>query len=68
MNPPATTSTVTLPGEMTTTLTLKAVSVGTELTAVQQGIPAPIPVEACDLGWQESLQLLAQLVEPEIPG
>jgi uncharacterized protein YndB with AHSA1/START domain len=57
-----------LPGEMTTTLTLKAVSVGTELTVVQQGIPALIPVEACYLGWQESLQLLAQLVEPEIPG
>lgn len=57
-----------LPGEMITTITLKAVSVGTELTAVQQGIPALIPVEACYLGWQESLQLLAQLVEPEIPG
>ena len=57
-----------LPGEMITTVTLKAVSVGTELTAVQQGIPALIPVEACYLGWQESLQLLAQLVEPEIPG
>jgi uncharacterized protein YndB with AHSA1/START domain len=57
-----------LPGEMITTLTLKAMSVGTELTVVQQGIPALIPVEACYLGWQESLQLLAQLVEPEIPG
>jgi len=57
-----------LPGEMITTVTLMAVSVGTELTAVQQGIPALIPVEACYLGWQESLQLLAQLVEPEIPG
>lgn len=57
-----------LPGQMITTLTFKAVSVGTELTAVQQGIPAVIPVEACYLGWQETLQLLAQLVEPEIPG
>ncbi|MDZ4356369.1 MAG: SRPBCC family protein [Variovorax sp.] len=57
-----------LPGEMTTTITLKAVSVGTELTAVQQGIPAMIPTEACYLGWQQSLQLLALLVEPEIPG
>ena len=57
-----------LPGQMTTTITLKAVSVGTELTAVQQGIPAMIPTEACYLGWQETLQLLAQLVEAEIPG
>jgi uncharacterized protein YndB with AHSA1/START domain len=57
-----------LPGQMITTLTFKAVSVGTELTAVQTGIPAMIPVEACYLGWQETLQLLAQLVEPEIPG
>ena len=57
-----------LPGQMTTTITLKAVSVGTELTAVQQGIPAMIPTEACYLGWQQSLQLLALLVEPEIPG
>jgi uncharacterized protein YndB with AHSA1/START domain len=57
----------TLPGEMITTVTLKSVSVGTELTAVQQGIPAVIPTEGCYLGWQESLQLLAQLVEPEIP-
>jgi len=58
----------TLPGEMTTTVTLQAVFCGTELTAVQEGIPAVIPVQACYMGWQESLTLLAQLVEPEIPG
>jgi uncharacterized protein YndB with AHSA1/START domain len=57
-----------LPGEMQTTVTLKAVSCGTEMTVVQQGIPAVIPTEQCYLGWQESLTLLAQLVEPEIPG
>jgi len=57
-----------LPGEMTTTVSLKKVSVGTEVTIVQEGIPEPIPAEACYLGWQESLTLLAQLVEPEIPG
>ncbi len=57
-----------LPGVMTVTITLKKVSVGTELTAVQEGIPDVIPVEACYLGWQESLQNLARLVEPEIPG
>jgi len=57
-----------LPGQMITTLTFKKVSVGTELTAVQSGIPALIPLEACYLGWQETLQLLAQLVEAEIPG
>jgi uncharacterized protein YndB with AHSA1/START domain len=56
-----------LPGEMRTTVTLKAVSVGTELHVVQEGIPDVIPPEACTLGWQESLTLLAQLVEPEIP-
>lgn len=56
-----------LPGEMKTTLTFKAVSCGTELQVVQEGIPAMIPPEACHLGWQESLQLLALLVEPEIP-
>ncbi|GAB3190237.1 SRPBCC family protein [Hydrogenophaga aquatica] len=56
-----------LPGEMRTTIILRAVSVGTELTAVQQGIPAMIPTDGCYLGWQDSLQLLAQLVEPEIP-
>lgn len=56
-----------LPGAMQTTVTLKAVSVGVELNIVQEGIPAVIPPEACYLGWQESLQLLALLVEPEIP-
>ena len=55
-----------LPGQMVTTVSLKAVSVGTELTVVQEGIPSAIPVEACYLGWQESLTLLTQLVEPEI--
>lgn len=57
-----------LPGEMTTTVTLRRVSVGTELNVVQQDIPAAIPAEACYLGWQESLVLLAKLVEAEIPG
>ncbi|HKA05933.1 MAG TPA: SRPBCC family protein [Gemmataceae bacterium] len=57
-----------LPGEMQTTITLKKVSVGTELNIVQEGIPDVIPPEACTLGWQESLTLLAMLVEPEIPG
>ena len=57
-----------LPGEMTTTVTLQAVSVGTEMTVVQEGIPAIIPAEACYLGWQQSLVLLAKLVEAEIPG
>ena len=56
-----------LAGEMITTITLTAVSVGTELTVVQEGIPEMIPAEACYLGWQESLTLLAQLVEAEIP-
>jgi uncharacterized protein YndB with AHSA1/START domain len=56
-----------LPGEMTTTVTFTPVSVGTELNIVQEGIPAMIPVEACYLGWQESLALLAQLIEAEIP-
>jgi uncharacterized protein YndB with AHSA1/START domain len=55
-----------LPGEMRVTVTLKAVSVGTEIDIVQEGIPAAIPVEACYLGWQESLRNLARLVEPEI--
>ncbi len=55
-----------LPGEMTTTVTLKAVSCGVELRVVQEGIPAMLPVEQCYLGWQQSLTLLAQLVEPEI--
>jgi uncharacterized protein YndB with AHSA1/START domain len=57
-----------LPGEMQTTITLKKVSVGTEVSVIQEGIPAMIPTEACYLGWQESLTLLAQLVEAEIPG
>ena len=56
-----------LPGEMQTTITLKQVSVGTELNIVQEGVPAVIPAEACFLGWQESLTLLAKLVEAEIP-
>jgi len=56
-----------LPGEMLTTITLTKVSVGTELNIVQEGVPAVIPAEACYLGWQESLKLLAKLVEPEIP-
>ena len=56
-----------LPGEMQTTITLKKVSCGTEVTIVQKGIPAAIPAEACYLGWQESLISLAKLVEPEIP-
>lgn len=56
-----------LPGEMSVTVTLRPVLGATELTIVQEGIPAAIPVEMCYLGWQESLALLAQLVEPEIP-
>ena len=55
-----------LSSEMRTTVTLNAVSVGTEMTVEQQGVPDVIPVEACYLGWQESLRKLAQLVEPEI--
>jgi len=55
-----------LPGEIQVTVALKQVSVGTELTIVQEGIPDAIPVEACYLGWQESLRNLASLVEPEI--
>jgi len=57
-----------LPGEMFTTVSMKGVSCGTELEIVQEGIPDAIPVEGCYLGWQESLTLLAQLVEAEIPG
>lgn len=57
-----------LPGTMTTTATLAAVTCGTELSIVQEGIPGVIPAEMCYLGWQESLVSLAQLVEPEIPG
>lgn len=56
-----------LPGEMQITVTFRAVSCGTELEIVQEGLPAVIPVEYCYLGWQESLALLAHLVEPEIP-
>jgi uncharacterized protein YndB with AHSA1/START domain len=56
-----------LPGEMVTTVKLREVFCGTEVNITQEGIPAAIPAEACYLGWQESLQLLAQLVEPEIP-
>jgi uncharacterized protein YndB with AHSA1/START domain len=57
-----------LPGTMQTTVTLTKVSCGTELNVVQEGIPEAIPLEACYLGWQESLTLLAKLVEAEIPG
>lgn len=56
-----------LPGEMQVTVNLRPVVCGTELTVVQEGIPAVIPAEMCYLGWQESLLQLAQLVEPEIP-
>ncbi len=56
-----------LPGEMQTTITLKRVSCETDLNIAQEGIPAVIPPEACCLGWQESLTLLAKLVEAEIP-
>jgi uncharacterized protein YndB with AHSA1/START domain len=57
-----------LPGTLQVTISFKAVSCGTELSIEQAGIPEAIPVEACTLGWQESLALLAQLVEAEIPG
>jgi uncharacterized protein YndB with AHSA1/START domain len=56
-----------LSGEMTATITFRAVLCGTELNIVQEGIPAAIPVEFCYLGWQESLDYLTKLVEPEIP-
>jgi uncharacterized protein YndB with AHSA1/START domain len=56
-----------LPGEMNVTITLRKVLCGTELQIVQEGIPAVIPAEMCYLGWQESLTMLAHLVEPEIP-
>lgn len=56
-----------LPGEMITSVWLQKVSVGTELKVTQEGIPAQIPAEMCYLGWQESLEKLARLVEPEIP-
>ncbi len=57
-----------LPGTMKTTVLLNKVSCGTELNVTQEGIPEAIPVEMCYLGWQESLELLKQLIEPEIPG
>ncbi len=57
-----------LPGEMQTTISLRKVSCGTDVEIVQEGIPPMIPVENCYLGWQESLQLLALLVEAEVPG
>jgi uncharacterized protein YndB with AHSA1/START domain len=56
-----------LPGEMQTTIVLKQVFCGTDLNVTQEGVPAAIPAEACYLGWQESLMLLAKLVEAEIP-
>jgi uncharacterized protein YndB with AHSA1/START domain len=56
------------PGEIRTTVVLKKVAVGTEMDVTQEGVPDAIPREACYLGWQESLTLLAHLVEPEIPG
>jgi len=56
-----------LPGEMTTSVWLQKVSVGTEIKILQEGIPPVIPVELCYLGWQESLEKLVKLVEPEIP-
>ncbi len=57
-----------LPGEMVVTVTLKKVMVGTEIAIEQTNVPAPIPLEACYLGWQESLEHLAKLVTPETPG
>ena len=56
-----------LPGTIQMSVTLKKIFCGTELNIVQEGVPAVIPAEACYLGWQESLELLAKLVEPEIP-
>ena len=56
-----------LPGEMTTSVSLRKVSVGTEIKIVQEGVPGVIPLEMCYLGWQESLEKLARLVEPDIP-
>lgn len=55
-----------MPGEITVTITLKAVSVGTEIHITQEGLPEIIPLEGCYIGWQQSLQNLARLVEPEI--
>jgi uncharacterized protein YndB with AHSA1/START domain len=57
-----------LPGEMRVTVDFQAVTMGTELNVVQSGIPESIPLDACVLGWQESLRHLARLVEPNIPG
>ena len=57
-----------LPGQMTVTVRLNRVSMGTEVHIVQEGLPDVIPPDACTVGWQESLTLLAKLVEPEIPG
>ncbi len=57
-----------MPGEMTTSITIRPVTIGVELDIVQEGLPEMIPAEACCLGWQESLDLLARLVEPEIRG
>jgi uncharacterized protein YndB with AHSA1/START domain len=57
-----------LPGQMTVTVRLNRVSMGTEVQIVQEGLPDVIPADACTVGWQESLTLLANLVEPEIPG
>ena len=57
-----------LPGELQVTVKLEAVSCGTDLSVVQEGIPEAIPLEMCYLGWQESLAQFANLVEPEIPG
>ena len=57
-----------LPGEMQVTVSFKKVSCGTELNVVQEGVPDVIPIEMCYLGWQESLEQLAKLVDPEIPG
>jgi uncharacterized protein YndB with AHSA1/START domain len=56
-----------LPGEMTVTIALREVSCGTELDITQEGVPSVIPAEACYVGWQESLSMLASLVEPQIP-
>ncbi len=56
-----------LPGEMITTITLREIFCGTELNITQEGLPAVIPVEMCYMGWQESLEQLAKLVDPEIP-
>ena len=56
-----------LPGEIQVTVDLKKVSLGTEMTIVQEGLPTVIPLEACYVGWQQSLNNLAKLVEPEIP-